>query len=104
SHGGDTRFATQGLGPICFLPGEGRQLATEMAVAGSLSVNRPAQVQRLDDTARRQLEVFANELRKLVVRQALPGRVARAHPDTERLGKADGVRKLNLTLTGQAGL
>ena len=45
-------------------PGEVGVVASEVAVGGGLLVNRTAQVQRLDDAARRQLEVRANQVRE----------------------------------------
>src|SRR5687768_12910014 len=51
--------ALQRGGLVGLLPGELRPLAAEVAVAGRLAVDRPAQLQRLDDAARRQLEVLA---------------------------------------------
>src|SRR5262245_12900482 len=50
-HGG-----LQRLGLVGLLPAERRQLAAEVAVARRLAVDRPPQVQRLDDPRRRQLE------------------------------------------------
>ena len=60
----------QRLGLVGLLPGEGVQFAAEVAVAGRLAVDRPAQVERLDDAARRQLEVLADQLGDLLVGQA----------------------------------
>src|SRR5207244_6181437 len=55
--GGDPGLLAQGGGLVGPLPGELRQFAAEVAVPRRLVVDRPAQVQRLDDAARRQLEV-----------------------------------------------
>lgn len=46
---------------IRLLPGEVRQLAAEVAVPGRFAVNRPAQVERLNDAAWRQLERLADQ-------------------------------------------
>ena len=70
-----------------------RQLAAEVAVAGRLAVDRPAQVQRLDDALRRQLEVLADQLDELVVGHARWRRAVRVDPDVERVGVADGVAR-----------
>ena len=48
-HGRLAGFAAQGFGLVGLLPGERRQFAAEVAVAGRLAVDRPAQVERLDD-------------------------------------------------------
>src|SRR5262249_26715664 len=41
------------------LPAERGQLAAEVPVAGGLAVDRPAQIERLDDALGRELEVLA---------------------------------------------
>ena len=64
---GQANGPPQGLGLVGLLPGKARQLAAEVAVAGRFAVDRPAQVERLDDAARRQLEVLADQLGDLVV-------------------------------------
>src|SRR5207244_3866057 len=92
------------LGLVGSLPGKGRQLAAEVAVPGGFLIDRPAQVECLDDAGRRQLEVFANELGDLVVGQPVHGRVVRRGPDAQRVGIANGVRQLHLTLRGQTRL
>src|SRR2546423_1918376 len=81
---------------VGLLPGELRQLPTEVAVAGRLAVDRPAQVQRLDDAARRQLEVLADQADELLVGQAVGGGAVRLYPDVERVGIADRVGELYL--------
>src|SRR5438067_1011447 len=80
----------EGGGLVGALPGEGGQLAAEVAVPRRLAVDRPAQVQRLDDVARRQLEVAADQVGDLAVSQAVAGRAAGPDPDVDRLGVADG--------------
>ena len=92
-----------GVGLVGLLPGELRQLAAEVAVAGGFLVDRPTQVQRLDDALRRQLEVLADQVDQLVVGDALGDRAVRVDPDVERVGIADGVGELHLALLGQAG-
>src|SRR5262249_44418966 len=85
------------------LPAEGGKLATEVAVAGGLAVDRPAQVQGLDDAARRQLEVLADELDELVLANAALGVAVGLDPDIERIGIADGIRELHLARAGRVG-
>ena len=51
----------EGRGLVRRFPREFGFVAAEVTVAGGLPVNRTAQIQRLDDAARRQLEVVANE-------------------------------------------
>src|SRR5207237_7935379 len=64
------------LGLVGLLPGEARALAAEVAVPRGLAVDRPAQVQRLDDALGRQLEVLADEIDQLRVGHlARPARV-----------------------------
>src|SRR5206468_1661711 len=82
--GGDAGLLAQGVGLVGPLPGEGRQFAAEVAVPRRLPVDRPPQVQRLDDALRRQLEVLADQLHELVFRQAVGGRAVGADPDVER--------------------
>src|SRR5262245_18729395 len=82
-HGSDADLAAQGgclVGPF---PAEVRQLAAEMSVPRRLAIDGAAQVQRLDDAARRQLEMLANELGNLLIRNAVGGAAERAHPDIE---------------------
>src|SRR6185295_1565887 len=52
---------------VGMLPGKFRLVAAEMAVGGGLEVDRPQQVERLDDALRPQVEVLFDELRDLVV-------------------------------------
>ena len=53
------------------LPAEFRLIAAEVAVAGRLLADRPAQVERFDNPLRRQLEVLADQLDQLVVIDAV---------------------------------
>ncbi len=74
-----------------------------MAVARGLTVNRPAQVQGLDDAARRQVEMHADQFRNLLVGHTVGRGALGSDPDAERVRVADGVGQLHLTLAGQAG-
>src|SRR5262245_55306063 len=66
---------------VRLLPGELRPFTTEMAVAGRLLVDRPAQVERLDDPLRGQFEVLADETNELLFVQSLHQCVLSVHPD-----------------------
>src|SRR4051812_43581902 len=57
----------QRRGLVRLLPREFRFGAAEVAERGGLLVDGPAQVQRFDDAARRQLEVRAHQLADLLV-------------------------------------
>src|ERR1051326_9228031 len=57
-----TRIAGQLRRFVCRFPGEVGITAAEVAVGGSLLVNRAAQVQRFDDAPRRQLEVRTDKI------------------------------------------
>src|SRR5262245_62051743 len=50
------------------LPREFRLVPAEMSERGGLLVNGPAKIELLHDPSRRQLEVAANELRRLLFR------------------------------------
>src|SRR5262245_20425023 len=58
---GEPDLLAEQAGLVRTLPGERRHLATEVPVPCRLAVDRPTQVQRLDDVARRQLEVLADQ-------------------------------------------
>ena len=82
------------------LPSELRLGAAEVAERRGLAVDRPAQVEGLDDALRRQLEVRADDLAQLVV-----GQLARAggvDQDRHRLGDANRVRELHHALARPA--
>jgi len=49
-----SRGFSQRLGLVGLLPGELRQLAAEVAVAGRYAIDRPPQIERADDPLRRQ--------------------------------------------------
>ena len=72
-----------------------------MAEGRRLLVDRPAQVERLDDAARRQLEVRAHQLADLLVgdRAGAGG----LDQDRHRLGHADRVGELHHALLRQPG-
>src|SRR5258708_6621122 len=73
------------------LPGEVLQFAAEMPMSGRLAVDRPAEVERLDDAARGELEVFADQVADLLVAEAFAGGAEGGDPNVERFGVADGV-------------
>src|SRR5271157_1931761 len=89
----------QELGLVGSLPGEFRLRPAEVATAGGLAINRPAQVKVLDDSRRGERETAADDLREGRV-----GKLAGAEAidmDADRFGNADGVGKLDLAPLGQ---
>src|SRR6266850_515023 len=70
------------------LPRELRLGAAEMAERGRLLVDRPAQIQLVDDPARRELEVRADDPGDLFLRD--PASAFRVHHDRDRIRDADG--------------
>jgi len=85
---------------VRLFPGELGLLAAEVAVGGSLLVDRAQQVEHLDDALGPQVEVLQHQLRDLLV-----GEHARAlgvDRDVHRPRHADGVGHLDLALARQA--
>ncbi len=74
-------------------PGEVRVAAAEVAVGRGLLVDRTAQIERLDDAARRQLEVRANQVRDNFRIDLLGAKGFDQHAD--RIGDADRVGQLH---------
>src|SRR5262245_51705288 len=83
------------------LPGELRLVAAEVPVGGGLEVDRPQQVERLDDALGTQVEVFLHQLCDLVVRD-LAG-AERLDQDAHRARDPDRVGDLQLALRREAG-
>src|SRR5688572_5094575 len=82
-------LACVGLERRCLVrrfPGEFRLVAPEVAVGRGLLVDRPQQVEHLDDALRPQVEVLAHQLRELLVGE-LAGAVRVDH-DAGRLRDA----------------
>src|SRR5512144_2722132 len=61
------RVAPEGVGLVRSLPWEARLLAAEVPVVRSGAVDRPPQLEGLDDAPRRQVEVLADEAHELVL-------------------------------------
>src|ERR1039458_5437614 len=80
----------------CFvgaLPREVGIAEPEVTVSRGLPVNRPPQVQRFDDPARRELEVSANQIRDdFRIHLRSPKRLDQ---HTDRIGHADRIRQLH---------
>ena len=100
-HGHRAGGLAQRLGLVGPLPGELGLGAAEVAAAGGLAVDRPAQVEVLDDPRGGQREVPADQLGDLVVGD-LAGALG-VDVDAHGLGDADGVGELHLAAVGQAG-
>src|SRR5262245_54276822 len=72
-----------------------------MPVRRGLPVDRPAQLQRLNNPLGRELEVFAHQLFQFLF--ADPAGAEGVHQDADRLGYSDGVGQLDFAAVGQAG-
>ena len=92
-HGLEAGGLAQLGGVVGALPGELRLGAAEVA-AVAVAVDRPAQVEVLDDPARREREVLADQALDLAVGNGA-GAVG-VDVDADRLGDADGVGELDL--------
>jgi len=79
------------VGPF---PTEFGLITAEMAVAGRLLVDRSPEIERLNDSSGRQVEVFANQFGDFVLVDSPATERVDAHGD--RIGNADGVCQLNL--------
>src|SRR5262245_50849272 len=97
-HRGNAGFLAQGRRLVGLLPRERRQLAAEVTVPRGLAVNWPPQLERVDDALRRQFEVLADHLHKLIVGDAVRRGPVGIDPDVQRVGIADGVGQLHLAL------
>src|SRR5918993_1435707 len=89
------------VGLVGALPGELRLGAPEVSERGGLLVDRPAQVERLDDPARREVEVRAHDVTDLLVRDLTA--VVGIDEDRHWLGDADRVRELDGRALREAG-
>src|ERR1035437_1690844 len=88
-------------GAIRPLPGEIRQLAPEVPVYGCLPVDRPPQIQRLDDACGREIEKIADDALQLGLVHAAGAVRIDAH--RYRFGHADGVGELQGAAAGEPG-
>ena len=98
------RLDAGGLGErlrlVGLLPGEIRQRSAEVAEGRRLLVDRPAQVERLDDALRRQREVLAHERHDLLLGD--PARAVGLDVHGDRVRHADRVGELNQGALGDA--
>src|ERR1035438_7371175 len=88
-------------GLIRSFPTERILAAAEVSERGGLAIDGAAQLQVVDDAARRQLEILAHQFRKTRV-----GNHAGAegvHVDRNRFGHADGIGQLHFAAGGQLG-
>src|SRR5579884_1370976 len=93
--------ATDGIYPVERLPGSDDVAAAKVAESGCGLVDGAAQVERLDDGRRSQVEVFVNQVDDLFV-----GDVAGAkglNEERERACHADGVGNLQFQPVGDSG-
>src|SRR5437870_6238990 len=84
------------VGPF---PTEFGLITAEMAVAGRLLINWSPEIERLNDSSGRQVEVFANQFGDFVLVDFSGSERIDAHGD--RIGNADGVCQLNLDPLGK---
>src|SRR4051812_30558197 len=82
-------------------PAEVALFASEVAISRSLLVDRTAQIQRLDDALRSELEMLANELLNFRLRQFAGAEGLDQHADW--VGHADCVRQLHFATLCQSG-
>src|SRR5215472_11606379 len=81
-------------------PGEVRIGATEVAVGGGLLIYRTAELQRLDDAARSQLEVGADQIGDDRRIHFLGAESLNQH--TDRIGYANRIGELHFALVGKS--
>src|SRR5213083_1910574 len=86
---------------VGFFPRELGFGSAEVPVTGSLFIDRSSQVQRFDNASWRELEIFSNKLRNLVLIDFR--RTKCIDGDGHRIGNADGVCELDLDTVGKPG-
>src|ERR1051325_5628198 len=89
----DAGTRAQRFSLVCLLPGEAFFVTSKMAVGRGCLIYRPAQIQTLDDAARRQFEMIAHELRYR--RLANASGAFSVHEHRDRIGNADRVGELD---------
>lgn len=95
------RFCKQSLHHIRLFPRQIQLRAAKVAVTGGLTVDRAAQVKRLDDRRRAQVKAFTHKLGQLIIRD-LAGSIC-LDENGNRVRHADGVGQLQLAGVGQTG-
>src|ERR1700690_1842664 len=100
SHGAaGAGFLADSVGFVGALPREARAGAAEVSVSCRRTINRAPQVERFDDSLRRQLEECANDLGNLRIGNRAGAKCICHHGN--RLRNADGVRELDFHLRGK---
>src|SRR5579864_4166180 len=94
-----SRIAGQLRGFVGCFPREVGIVASEVAVGGSLAVNRTTQLQRLDDSLGRQLEVRPHQVRNNFGINLV--RAKRLYQNAHRLSDADSIRELQFAAISQ---
>ncbi len=92
----------QSLGEIGLFPGELRLAATEVAAGGRFAVDRPSQVEVLDDSRRGEREVLLSPIRRSRASSILAGSLG-VDVDAHRFGNADRVGELHFAAVRQSG-
>ena len=72
-----------------------------MSVVGRLTVDRPSQIQHLDDTCRSQIKVFPDQFHEIFA--GYFSGAERIHIDGSRMCNTDRIRQLDLTFVSQSG-
>src|SRR5262249_1604920 len=86
---------------VGLLPSKLGFIPTKMTVACRLPVNRPSQFERFDDTARRELEILANQLGNLVLLDL--SSTERIDTDRHRVCNSDCICELDFNSICQSG-
>src|SRR5690349_17281655 len=97
----DTGAGAQRFGFIGSLPGEAFFVAAEVSVSRGGFIDRPAQVEFLNDTARSQLKIIAHELGDSSFADA--SGACRIDEHRNRIGHADGICELDQATVGETG-
>src|ERR1051326_2369883 len=96
-----TGAGAQRFGFIGPFPGEAFFVAAEVSVSRGCFINRPAQVELFDDTARSQFKIIAHKLGDR--RLANASRAGCVDEHRNRISDADGIRELDQTTIGESG-
>ncbi len=84
------------------LPGEVGVSPAEMAVLGGLLVDRSEEVEFLNDVARAEVEVLANNADEVLISKAILHCAVGLDVNGERVGETDGVGDLNKDSVSEA--
>ena len=94
-------FLAQDFCLVCLFPGQLHISTAKMTVCSGLFVDRPAQVERLDDAGRRQVEMLHDQFFNYIFRYFR--RSERFHQHRYRFGHADRIGQLDFAAFSQTG-